>query len=130
MVNFINAYRSFLNAPNVPFVIAACGLVGYAASGGQLTVINAQLAVGNPLNYPSFDGNVKTMDTRGYYRTVAADSPINQGYHYNHNSETYMLVGDAMGRGMIDLLGTGGGTLYATRANGPFQGTLKLGDRN
>jgi hypothetical protein len=28
----------------------------------------------------------------------------NQGYHYNRNAETYMLVGAAFGRGMIKLL--------------------------
>jgi hypothetical protein len=34
------------------------------------------------------------------------NSPVNQGYHYHRNAETFMLVGDALGRGMIDLLNT------------------------
>jgi alpha-galactosidase len=88
---------------NTPFVIATgCGDPG--TSGYGLVVANAQLAVsGERGKYPEFAGNVKTMDTRGYWRSVA-ESPTEQGYHYNRNAETYMLTGDALGRGMIDLL--------------------------
>ena len=111
MVNFIKAYRSALNAPDAPFVIASCAFDGWNAAGGQLTVINAQLAAADPAKHPEFAGNVKTMDCRGYWR-AAAVSPANQGYHYNHNAETYMLVGDAMGRAMIDLLGTTSSNSY------------------
>jgi hypothetical protein len=46
-----------------------------------------------------------TMDTLGYWREVA-ESPVSQGYHYNRNAETFMLVGDAMGRAMVELLKT------------------------
>jgi hypothetical protein len=76
-------------------------------------VANAQLAVSDPVKHPEFAGNVKTMDTRGYWRTVV-ESPVDQGYHYNRNAETYMLVGDALGRGMISLLSAGTGSDYST----------------
>ena len=112
MANFITAYRSAVNAPNAPFVIATSGFNGWAASGGQLTVINAQLAVAN--RDPEFAGNVKTMETRGYWREPADRPPISQGYHYNHNSETYLLTGDAMARGMLELLGTDAANDYET----------------
>jgi autotransporter-associated beta strand protein len=79
-----------------------CGFDGFAAAGNRLTVVNAQLAVGDPVKYPEFDGNVKSMEGRGYWRTSGPN--LAQNYHYYHNAETYMLVGDAMGRGMIDLL--------------------------
>lgn len=130
LVNFINAYRSALNAPDAQFVVATCGFGGYTATGGTLTVINAQLAVGDPLKYPAFAGKVKTMETRGYWRD-AADSPVpngSQGYHYNHNSETFMLVGDAMGRGMIDLLGLVPSSDYGTWA--AIYGPANLSDPN
>ena len=29
---------------------------------------------------------------------------VNQGYHYNHNAETYMETGLRLGRAMTDLL--------------------------
>jgi hypothetical protein len=38
-------------------------------------------------------------------RSDEADgSPRNQGFHYNQNAETYMLVGEALGKGMLELL--------------------------
>jgi autotransporter-associated beta strand protein len=125
LVNFINAYRSALNAPNAPFVVATCGFSGNAAAGNTLTVINAQLAVSDPVKYPAFAGNVKSMDTRAYWRDAAV-SPVpngTQGYHYNHHSETFMLVGDAIGRGMIELLGTDVGSAYAlwAQTNAPSE---------
>ncbi len=89
-----------------PFVIVTCGFDGWAAAGNRLTVVNAQLAVGNPTMYPEFAGNVRSMEGRGYWRTSGPNNA--QNYHYYHNAETYMLVGDAMGRGMTDLLYAGG----------------------
>ena len=47
-------------------------------------------------------GNVLTVETRDFWRKVEV-SPKNQDYHYNRNAETYMLVGDALGRGMVAL---------------------------
>ncbi len=91
--------------PKAPFVVATCGFSGFSATGNRLKVANAQLAVGNPTKYPEFAGNVKTMEARGYWRT-REQSNSKQDYHYWRNAETFMLVGDALGRGMIDLLGT------------------------
>ena len=53
--------------------------------------------------HPEFAGNVKAVDSRDLWRE-AADSPVNQGYHYNHNAETYMEVGLRLGWAMTDLL--------------------------
>ncbi|MGB1927182.1 MAG: hypothetical protein ACPHL6_11650, partial [Rubripirellula sp.] len=52
--------------------------------------------------YPDFQGNVTTVETRDFWRSEA-ESPRAQGFHYNQNAETYMLVGEAMARGMIQL---------------------------
>ncbi len=87
--------------PNAPFVLGTIAFGGWSLSGAGLTVANAQLAVGNPALHPEFDRNVKTMEARSYWRSTGPDT--SQGHHYNHNAETYMLLGDALGRGMIDL---------------------------
>jgi len=122
LVNLIKKVRPYYEnrypgkiKTNAPFVIATgCGDPG--TSGYGLVVAEAQLAVsGERGKYPEFAGNVKTMDTRGYWRTVA-ESPSNQGYHYNRNAETFMLVGDALGRGMIELLSYGTNGDYAAWA--------------
>ncbi len=111
LVRLIKQLRLYYNGrypgkiqPTAPFVTVTCGFDGWAAAGNRLTVVNAQLAVGNPTLYPEFTDNVKSMEGRGYWRTTGPNTA--QNYHYYHNAETYMLVGDAMGRGMADLLAT------------------------
>jgi len=46
---------------------------------------------------------VLTIETRDFWREPEV-SPKNQGFHYNQNAETYMLVGEALGKGMLKLL--------------------------
>ena len=71
-------------------------------SGNTLTVAQAQLSVSDPKKHPEFQGNVKSVDTRDFWRDVKV-SPRNQGFHYNQNAETYMLVGEALGNAMVAL---------------------------
>lgn len=116
MVQFIKQIRTYYESrypgkikPKAPFVIATCAFEGWSETylnqyPTRRTVINAQLAVSDPAKYPEFAGNVKTMEARGYWRDSSV-SPANAGYHYNRNAETFMLVGDALGRGMVELLG-------------------------
>jgi alpha-galactosidase len=103
--------------PKAPFVVATCGFNGSSASGNRLKVVNAQLAVSNASKYPEFAGNVKTVETRGYWRDVSLSPNTKQDYHYYRNAETFMLVGDALGRGMIDLLGPSPANDYSNWAN-------------
>ncbi len=104
LVRLIKTLRSDFRAPDAPFVVATIGFDGWEMAGNALTVANAQLAVsGETGKYPEFQGNVKTVETRDFWRS-AEESPMNQGYHYNQNAETYLNVGQAMGNGMIELL--------------------------
>ncbi len=89
-------------SPTAPFVLGTIAFGGWSLSGAGLTVANAQLAVGNPTLHPEFAGNVKTMEARGYWRSTGPDA--SQGHHYNHNAETYYLLGDSLGRGMVEML--------------------------
>ncbi len=58
---------------------------------------------GDKGKYPKFKGNVKAIDSRPFWREKDV-SPSGQGYHYNHNAETYMEVGNALGWAMAELL--------------------------
>lgn len=110
MVQFIKEIRKYYEnrypantTSDAPFVIATVGFRGWEMAGTELEVGEAQLAVsGETGNYPEFADNVKTVETRSYWREADA-SPRDEYYHYNWNAETYMLVGDALGRAMIDL---------------------------
>jgi len=104
LVNLIKAWRKEFEASKAPFVLATIGFGGWKMEGPHVTVANAQLAVsGEKGKYPEFAGNVLTVEIRDFWREADV-SPRNQGYHYNRNAETYMMVGDALGRGMAKLL--------------------------
>jgi alpha-galactosidase len=107
LINDIRSEQYGFNEPNLPVVIATIGFNGWDMNpdGAYGKIHTAQMAVSDPVKHPEFAGNVITMDTRGYWREVA-ESPANQGYHYNRNSESFMLFGDALGRGMVKLLKT------------------------
>lgn len=103
LVQLINSLRAEFDAPNAPFVIGTIGFGGWDMKGNALAVAKAQLAVsGEKGKYTEFADNVKTVETRDFWRP-ADISPRNQDFHYNQNAETYMLVGEAMGKAMVEL---------------------------
>lgn len=98
----IKSLRKDFDAPNAKFVLATgCGNPGREGFG--LKIAEAQLAIADEKKHPELKGSVKAIDTRDLWRD-AADSPVNQGYHYNHNAETYMETGLRLGWAMADLL--------------------------
>ncbi|MGY8640714.1 MAG: sialate O-acetylesterase [Verrucomicrobiales bacterium] len=104
LVHLIKTLRNEFEVPDAPFAVATIGFGGHEMEGPTLRVANAQLAVsGEKGKYPEFKGNVKTIDIRDFWKDESV-SPKNQGFHYNQNAETYMLVGEALGKGMLELL--------------------------
>ena len=104
LVHFIKTLRKDFEAPEAKFVLATIAFDGKDLKGHGVTIVNAQLAVdGESGKYPEFKGNVKAIDARPFWRDKSV-SPTGAGYHYNHNAETHMLVGDALGRAMAELL--------------------------
>lgn len=107
LVNLIRTLRRDFDAPEAKFVLATIAFGGDALSGPGLTVAEAQLAVdGETGKYPEFRGNVAAIDARPFWREQNV-SPSPQGHHYHHNAETYMEVGEALGRAMVKLLQAG-----------------------
>lgn len=99
LVQFIKQLRKDFNAPEAKFVLATLGEATKGSGGNGGKILNAQLAVdGTSGKYPEFKGNVATVYT----------NPLSKGGsgngHYGGNAETYMDVGEAMGRAMADLL--------------------------
>lgn len=102
LVRLIKALRKDFDSPHAKFVLATgCGNPGTEGFGKKIA--EAQLAVNDTKKYPEFKGNVRGIDTRDLWREAAV-SPVNQGYHYNHNAETYMETGLRLGRAMEELL--------------------------
>lgn len=104
MVNFIKDVRKDLGVKNLPFVIANTGQNGMGTTGRFADLCQAQMNVGDPKKHPEFKGTVKSIDTRPF--KVSDERAVSGfGYHWNHSAESHYLVGDAMGRAMVELLG-------------------------
>lgn len=104
LVNMIEDVRKEFDVPKLPVVVASVGFHGHNMAEKFLDILKAQMAVGDSTKHPEYAGTVASVDTRDFWREVD-ESPTNQDYHYNRNAETYMLVGDALGRAMVKLLG-------------------------
>lgn len=103
--NLVKAWGKEFNVPNAPWVLATIAFEGWKLSGPGKMVAEAQLSVdGDAGVFPEHKGKVKAIEARDFWREPG-ESPKNQGYHYNHNGETYYLTGDALGRAMVELLG-------------------------
>ena len=105
LVHFIKTLRKDFNAPKAKFVIATLGQTKKDAGGNEGKIIAAQFAVdGKSGKYPEFKGNVATV----YTNPVSMGGASNG--HYGGNAETYMNVGEVMGRAMVKLIETSAGS--------------------
>jgi hypothetical protein len=100
LVQFIKQLRLDFEAPDAKFVVATLGQTKKGAKGNEGKIIAAQLAVdGEAGNYEEFEGNVATVYSNPFCHGGSANS------HYGGNSETYMDIGEAMGKAMAELQG-------------------------
>jgi hypothetical protein len=104
LVNLINDVRKEFKLPNLPAVVGSNGFGGHNMQEKFVRILDAQMAVGDPEQHPEFVGTVASVDMRDFWREVD-ESPKGEDYHYNRNAETYMLIGDALGRAMVGLHG-------------------------
>lgn len=102
MVNFIKDVRKDLGVPNLPFVIGGSGFGGWEQKVDRRLMIQA--AQKAAAERAEFKDNVRYVETRGFFRPPV-ESPGKQGYHWNENAETYYLIGEGMGKAMVELLG-------------------------
>jgi hypothetical protein len=107
MVNFITDVRAALGVPALPFVIATTGMDG---NPDFSEVELAQLEMANVTAYPQFESNVAVTNTQNCWFDVAS-SPANQGYHWNRNAKSYLLIGQAMADEMQTLVTASGGSI-------------------
>src|SRR5258706_16430031 len=116
MKYFTKDVRQDLNAPKLPFVIAAMGQNGSKpATGAMLTIQQAQLAMND---VPEFKGNVKAIRT-DVLVDKAAEALYPQwkerleewklvggdhGYHYLGSAIWFTRIGHAMGEAMLEMM--------------------------
>lgn len=104
LVHLIKTLRKEFKSPNAKFVVATLGQTEKkSAEGNEKLILQAQLAVdGESGKYPEFKGNVATVYTHPLSQGGASNS------HYNGNAQTYMDVGIAMGKAMVQLVSANG----------------------
>ena len=101
LVNFIRDLRKDLKAPRLPFVIGELTGPWVHAPGEWATLRKAQAAAAAR---PEFRGNVLFVETHDFVRKPEDSPNPGHGHHEFGNAETYFLVGDALGKGMVKLL--------------------------
>lgn len=99
LVNLIKQLRKEFDAPNANFVSATLGQTSKEDTDNGKKILDAMFAVdGKSGKYPEFKGNVGAVYTHPLSKGGSS------GGHYNGNAETYMNVGEAMGRAMVELM--------------------------
>ena len=99
LVLLIKQLRREFDAPDAEFVCATLGQTKKGDDNNGRKILEAMFAVdGKSGKYPEFAGNVASVYTHPL--SLGGSS----GGHYGGNAETYMNVGEAMGRAMVELL--------------------------
>jgi Carbohydrate esterase, sialic acid-specific acetylesterase len=101
LVNLIKDVRKDLKAPKLPVVIGELTGPWVEAPGAWATLRKAQAAAAARLE---FKGNVLYVETHDFVRPANESPNPGHGHHEFGNAETYFLVGDALGKGMVKLL--------------------------
>jgi hypothetical protein len=101
LVNLIKDVRKEFKAPNLPVVIGELTGPWVDAPGAWATLRKAQAGAAAK---PEFKGNVTFVETHDFVRPAKESPNPGHGHHEFGNAETYFLVGDALGKGMVKLL--------------------------
>jgi hypothetical protein len=101
LVNLIKDVRKDLNAPKLPVVIGELTGPWVKAEGAWDALRKAQAAAAAR---PEFAGNVLFVPTHDFVRKPEESPNPGHGHHEFGNAETYFLVGDALGKGMVKLI--------------------------
>ena len=106
LVRLIGALRTEFSAPDASFVMATLGQTVDGSPSGSFGA-NEQLMIdamnnvdGDSGLYPDFAGNVATVYSNPLLGPLGGAS----NGHYNHDAETYMNVGEALGAEMVALI--------------------------
>ena len=101
LVHLIKDVRKKYREPKLPVVIGELGNGGPKAGKNMLAIRAAQKeAAGRK----ELGGNVKFVSTTAFARPKEESPNVGHGHHWFGNAESYFLIGDALGRGMVDLL--------------------------
>ena len=97
LIQLIKSLRKDFDAPNAKFVSASLGQTKEGSKGGDGVILDAMKAVSKN-SEPEFKGKV------GFVYSHPLSKGGSSSGHYSGNPETYMNIGEAMGKAMVELL--------------------------
>jgi hypothetical protein len=97
LIQLIQSLRKDFDAPDAKFVTASLGQTKKGSQGGDGKILDAMAAVAKS-DDPELKGKVAFV-----YSHPLSKGGSSSG-HYSGNPETYMNVGEAMGKAMVELL--------------------------
>ena len=98
LVNLVKDLRREFASPKLPVVIGELGNGGPKTSGSMKEFRDAQKAGAEKINNSTF---IKTTDCA---RPAELSPNKGHGHHWFGNAESYFLVGDKLGKGMLKIL--------------------------
>lgn len=102
LVNLIADVRKEFKVPSLPVVIGELTGPWVEAPGEWAKLRKAQAAAAKR---PELKGRVVFVETHDFVRKPEDSPNPGHGHHEFGNAETYFLVGDALGKAMVQLLG-------------------------
>ena len=100
LVHLIKDVRAEFKQSRVPMVIGELGNGGQQAGANMLAIRAAQKAAAER---KELGGNVKFVSTTAFARPKEQSPNVGHGHHWFGNAESYFLIGDALGKAMVDL---------------------------
>lgn len=101
LVHLINDVRTAWQRPDLPVVVGETGNGGEHAGDRILAIRKAQAAAAAR---PEFKGSVAFVKTTAFARPAEQSPNTGHGHHWYGNAESYFLIGDALGRAMVQLI--------------------------
>lgn len=100
LVNLVKDLRAEFQAPQLPVVIGELGNGGPAKQGSGMQGFRDQQRAGaQRIEHAVF------VETTAFARSPDQSPNPGHGHHWSGNAESYFLVGEALGQGMLKLLG-------------------------
>jgi len=93
---FIQDIRSGFKRPDLPFVIVSLGQYGTAMTPNARKVHDVQMAAANASNH------IASIDTIPFY-FPKEKSPGGREWDWYNNAGSFLLIGEAMGKAMVEL---------------------------
>jgi hypothetical protein len=98
LINLVKDLRKEFKSPNLPVVIGELGNGGPEAGGNMATFREAQKKGAEQIDNAAF------VITHNFWRDPQKSPNVNHGHHWCGNAESYFLIGDALGKRIIQVI--------------------------